>query len=73
MNKDRAQYLVDYIGTLFTDIRGDWTDPRWECRSGWEACARLRGELKLAGDTKYRNTPQTDEQYYEWLKMQVEH
>lgn len=21
---------------LFSDIRGDWSDPRWQCRHGWE-------------------------------------
>jgi len=29
----RALYICN---NLFDDIRGDWSDPRWQCRTGWD-------------------------------------
>ena len=34
--------LLNIIDKLFGDIRGDWSDPRWECREGYEAVAHLK-------------------------------
>jgi hypothetical protein len=33
---------LDRIEELFSEIKGDFTDPRHECREGWNAVACLR-------------------------------
>ena len=36
---------------LFSDIRGDWSDPRWQCRHGWEVIdAALAKSADLVDD-----------------------
>lgn len=36
-----SKRIVNIIYSLFTLIRNDWSDPRHECRTGWEAIENL--------------------------------
>ena len=42
MNDQRIEKLIDMIKYRFDNIRGDWSDPRYDCRMGWEAVAHLQ-------------------------------
>jgi len=37
-----VEYLLDRITNLFTEIRGDFIDPRSQCEEGRKAVGRLR-------------------------------
>jgi len=67
---DKKELLLNYISHLFSEIRGDWSDPRRECREGWEAIARLQELLGYSPRPGYRHhqTAETDEQYFDRLK-----
>lgn len=60
-----VKLLLDRIDQLVWQIRGDWTDPRGECREAAEAVARLK-EILFAEPKGYRNGPEgeSDEAYY---------
>ena len=51
---ERIPKLITIINRLFSSIRNDWSDPRWECRNGWEACAHLRELLGVHDPSPYR-------------------
>lgn len=59
--KEKAELLVTYITFNFTQIRLDWSDPRFFCREGIEASKRL---IALIRDTKSGESEEEDEQYY---------
>ena len=40
--QEKTRHLLNIVRAMFDSIRGDWSDPRWECREGWEAVAHLR-------------------------------
>ena len=43
--KTVGEYVIpelDKISSLVSDIRGDWTDPRAECRKIWEILDRVQ-------------------------------
>jgi hypothetical protein len=64
VNTERVTLLINYICHLFVAIRGDWADPRYECREGWDACAHLEREL---GTGKYEPS-EPDESYFGRIK-----
>lgn len=39
--------IIDKIYALTSSIRGDWTDPRGECRRIWALCKKLKELLNL--------------------------
>ena len=43
--REKLTPLVNRCGELFSDIRGDWSDPRTECREGWAVCDQMRALL----------------------------
>ena len=34
--------IIDKISAMASSIRGDWTDPRSECREIWRLCTKLK-------------------------------
>ena len=44
-----TQPLLDKINDLVSDIRGDWTDPRTECRAIWDIINQWQAQLKEWG------------------------
>lgn len=44
-----TQPLLDRIDSLVSDIRGDWTDPRTECRAIWDITSEWQAKLKEWG------------------------
>jgi len=54
MSDVRCEKLLMIISNLFSAIRGDWSDPRYECRLGWEAVSHLRGLLEIPEEKPYR-------------------
>lgn len=46
MPEETAVQIVDKIRSFASDIRGDWTDPRSECREIWRLCDVLKERLK---------------------------
>ncbi len=70
MDKEqKIELLINYINYLFDRLRGDWSDNRGWCRSGWEAVSRL-GEL-MGIDHKPYPQAQKDEQYYTWITEEM--
>ena len=51
---EAADGALEKCDELFSDIRGDWTDPRHGCRMGWQTVEQARAviaaALKEAGD-----------------------
>lgn len=45
-NADTLADALKRCRELFSEIRGDWTDPREQCREGWRV---IDAALKLAG------------------------
>lgn len=43
---------LERCNDLFYDIRGDWTDPRSECREGWEAIRTALTALPWQKETR---------------------
>ncbi len=71
---EKSAILIEYIRHLFSEIRGDWSDPRNWCREGWEAVSRLKelNGLMLPEEKPYRHNTQTDDEYYNGL-MEILH
>lgn len=46
---ERIQALLAIIDGQFSAIRNDWSDPRGNCRIGWEAVSHMRELLGLTG------------------------
>ncbi len=40
---------LDKIGECTSEIRGDWTDPRDDCREIWRILSEIKAELKKWG------------------------
>lgn len=40
--EDSKEEIVDKIYAMASSIRGDWTDPRSECREIWRLCKKLK-------------------------------
>lgn len=58
--------ILDYIDKLTSDIRGDWNDPRSQCREIWEAVSRAKEFLGEKIEKPYRHL--TDSPFEEWIK-----
>jgi len=54
MDREKIEKLLGIVSGLATDIRNDWSDPRWECREIWEGVSHLREQL-LGADPTYRH------------------
>ncbi len=51
-NQTAALVVIDHINQMASDIRGDWTDPRYECRAIWDDVETLQGLLSVHSDAK---------------------
>jgi len=65
---EKVKLLVKYIRWNFDELRGDWSDNRWNCREGWEAIDRLAIELGMIIEKPYRHHDETDENYYKRIE-----
>lgn len=66
MKKEIKEKIIDYIKWNFDQLRGDWSDNRWNCREGWEAVDRLREVLGIKVEKPYRHNE--DISLEGWLK-----
>ena len=41
MDKEKIRAYVKEINGWAHNIRGDWSDPRWECRQIWDRCEKI--------------------------------
>ncbi len=72
IDEAKRNLLLTWINKLFQRIRGDWSDPRWECRQGWEAVNRLELLLGITDKEGYRNNAtQTEDEYYAFVKKEL--
>jgi len=53
MPEDTIEQIIDKISAMASSIRGDWSDPRSECRCIWALCDKLKVKLITAG-TAYK-------------------
>ena len=59
----RARMALQKCGELFGEIRGDWTDPRSECREGWEV---IESALSSTGPCRHEARMKQLEEAVEW-------
>ena len=70
---ERIPNLITIIERLFSSIKSDWSDPRWECRNGWEGCSHLRALLGVHDPEPYRyREGRTVDQFIEDHKPEAE-
>ena len=45
LSEDTVVQMADKISAMASSIRGDWTDPRSECREIWRLCTKIKENL----------------------------
>jgi len=50
--EETEEQIVEKIHSMASSIRGDWSDPRSECREIWRLCGKLKELLKSRTEPK---------------------
>ena len=43
MPETTKEEIINKIGSLAREIRDDWSDPRWQCKTIVALCEKLKG------------------------------